>query len=98
MQAVTTLRSGKEILKDDPKKRKSPASFDQKVSSNASESTEILEKVGDDIGKEPEISEYKPVAPFPQRLRSPKQMVPNEEILDIFREVKINIPLLDAIK
>jgi hypothetical protein len=37
---------------------------------------------------------YKPVAPFPQRLLAPKKGIENQDIL----EVKINIPLLDAIK
>ena len=45
VQAVTTLRSGKEILKDDLKKGKSLASSDQKVSSNKSESKEVLTHV-----------------------------------------------------
>lgn len=37
-------------------------------------------------------------APFPQRLQSLKNSMQNANILDIFKQVKINIPLLDAIK
>ncbi len=38
------------------------------------------------------------VAPFPQRLLYVKQEKTNQEIMDVFKQVKINIPLLDAIK
>ena len=38
------------------------------------------------------------MAPYPHRL-APKQKGPlNEEIFELFRQVKVNIPLLDAIK
>ena len=57
-----------------------------------------MEETTDAKEKEAELPLYKPIAPFPQCLNPPKQMTPNQEILDIFKEVKINIPLLDAIK
>jgi len=43
---------------------------------------------------------FKPISPFPSRFRSPTSKVDkaNQEILETFREVEINIPLLDAIK
>ena len=37
-------------------------------------------------------------APFPQRLRAPKKETTIDEIYKLFEQVKINIPLLDAIK
>ncbi|GFS41654.1 hypothetical protein Acr_00g0075580 [Actinidia rufa] len=37
-------------------------------------------------------------APFPQRLRAPKKPNHNAEIYKLFEQVKINIPLLDAVK
>jgi hypothetical protein len=40
---------------------------------------------------------YKHVAPFPQRLLVPKKGTTNQDILEVFKQVKINIPLLDAI-
>ena len=57
-----------------------------------------MEETIDAKEKEVEPAVYKPVTLFPQRLNPPKQMTPNQEILDIFKEVKINIPLLDVIK
>ncbi|KAL1121261.1 hypothetical protein V6Z11_D01G220000 [Gossypium hirsutum] len=41
---------------------------------------------------------YKPKAPFPQRLRKEKSDNVNAEILETFRKVQVNIPLIDAIK
>jgi hypothetical protein len=41
---------------------------------------------------------YKHVAPFPQRLLTPKKGTENQDILEVFKQVKISIPLLDAIK
>ena len=36
--------------------------------------------------------------PFPERLNQPPKENRNTEILDIFKQVKINIPLLDVVK
>ncbi|RWR80163.1 Retrotransposon gag protein [Cinnamomum micranthum f. kanehirae] len=95
VQAVA-LRSGKE-LQDIPKKHKQHVSSDlnekiekEKGSTNA--------KTVVDIEKGPDPMTAKPVAPFPLRLTHPRQKIPNQEILDVFKEVRINIPLLDAIK
>ncbi|XP_012481060.1 uncharacterized protein LOC105795958 [Gossypium raimondii] len=41
---------------------------------------------------------YEPKAPFPQRLRKEKSDDVNAEILETFRKVQVNIPLIDAIK
>jgi hypothetical protein len=45
---------------------------------------------------------YKPRAPFPERLKAPshfgKQGEKIQEMMEIFKQVKINIPLLDVIK
>ena len=37
-------------------------------------------------------------APFPQRLQPTQKLNQNAEIFELFKQVKINIPLLDAIK
>jgi hypothetical protein len=41
---------------------------------------------------------YKLVAPFPQMLLELKKGTTNQDILEVFKQVKINIHLLDAIK
>ena len=42
--------------------------------------------------------EYVPKALFPQRLAKGKKGKSTGEILEIFKQVSVNIPLLDAIK
>ena len=44
------------------------------------------------------VKEYKPPPPFPQSLRTKKRAINQAEILEVLRQVKINIPLLDMIK
>jgi len=40
---------------------------------------------------------YDPLAPFSNRLRSKKNTTQMEKILKIFKQVKVNIPLLEAV-
>ena len=44
------------------------------------------------------VEEYKPPPPFPQSLRTKKKAINQAEILEVLRQVKVNIPLLDMIK
>ena len=46
----------------------------------------------------PILKEYKPIPPFLSRLKSTKREQVDEEIMDTFRKVEVNIPLLDVIK
>ena len=39
-----------------------------------------------------------PPAPYPHRLRAPKKVNSHLEIYELFKQVKLNIPLLDSIK
>ena len=39
-----------------------------------------------------------PLAPYPHRLRAPKKVNNHSEIYELFKQVKMNIPLLDSIK
>ncbi|KAL9339086.1 hypothetical protein Peur_068101 [Populus x canadensis] len=60
-----------------------------------------MSKKGDDsrkIGVKVSDLEFVPRAPFPQRLGKPKHDLMNSEIYELFKQVKVNIPLLDAIK
>ena len=41
---------------------------------------------------------YELLAPFPNRLKSKKRTAQMEKILKIFKQVKVNISLLDAIE
>jgi hypothetical protein len=43
-------------------------------------------------------SSFVPKAPYPERLRAPKKNAQFVEILEVFKQVQINIPFLDAIQ
>ena len=54
----------------------------------------------DVIDGEPEQDKasHIPHAPYPHRLRAPKKVNNHSEISELFKQVKLNIPLLDTIK
>ncbi|XP_052619833.1 uncharacterized protein LOC111889560 [Lactuca sativa] len=88
-----TLRGGKSY--DGPK-----VSVDQKeeeiVVEEATKEEKKEEKI---IEKKPFITESKATpAPFPERLKSTKKEREENEIMQMFKRVQINIPLLEAIK
>ena len=84
VQAIITLRSGKEIEQPVPK----PAG-----------KTKEQEEVEPEhiIIKEDSMKKRMP-PPFPQELRGKKKASKQEGILEVLRQVKVNIPLLDMIK
>ena len=51
-----------------------------------------------DVELEKEKATCAPPAPYPHRLRAPKKLNNHSEIYELFKQVKVNIPLLDAIK
>ena len=51
-----------------------------------------------DVESEKEKATCAPPAPYPHRLRAPKKLNNHYEIYELFTQVKVNIPLLDAIK
>ena len=99
MQSITTLTSGKLV--------------DNQVENKKDEHTEVSETLHNDKGK-PVINEtptsadpsletsYVPRAPFPEQLKAPshfgKQGEKIQTMMEVFKQVKINIPLLDAIQ
>ncbi|XP_063939802.1 uncharacterized protein LOC135148489 [Daucus carota subsp. sativus] len=107
VHSVISLRSGKQVdtqvgenlgKKGDSTSNPSPPrttiNHDKPESSKAREESS-------DPNPEPELQSevvYKPRVPYPQRLISPKQSAQMEKILEVFKQVKVNIPLLDAIQ
>ena len=51
-----------------------------------------------DIEPEKDKASHVPPTPYPHRLRVPKKVNNHSEIYELFKQVKVNIPLLDAIK
>ena len=84
VKAVITLRSGKEVEQPVPK----PAELDKE------EKEAEPEKI---VIKEDAVKKSTP-PPFPQALKSKKKAINQAEILEVLRQVKVNIPLLDMIK
>jgi hypothetical protein len=99
VQAVTTLRSGRVV--------------DNLVEEKKKEQLEAPQTMHQDKGKQVSIEAftpstptleipYKPKAPFPERLKAPshfgKQGEKIQDMMETFKQVKVNIPLLDAIK
>ena len=87
--SITTLRSGKII--------------DKTIPSKEQESNSQAQDVGKDDGKPKKVDDCENKkgmlpAPFPQRLQPTQKLNQNAEIFELFKQVKINIPLLDAIK
>ena len=84
VQAIITLRSGKEIEHPMPKLAGKTKEQEEEGSENR-------------IIKEDSMKESMP-PPFPQALRGKKKASKQEGILEVMRQVKVNIPLLDMIK
>ena len=98
-KAVITLRSGKVVDKTIPTKEPSQESQSELVRED-----EVSDKPHvpntNDIDGEPEEDKFThiPPAPYPHRLRATKIVNNHSEIYELFKQVKLNIPLLDAIK
>jgi len=94
--SAMTLTSGNE-LKEATKNRELEPELEVKGTEPEldTESNQTTKEIGEKK-REP----YKPIPPFPGRFRSPASKInkANQEILEAFRKVEINIPLLDAIK
>ena len=98
-KAVTTLRSGKVI-----DKTIQPKESIQELQNEPVGDDEVSDKPhvprADVLDGEPEKDKTSHVshAPYPHMLRTPKKVNNHYEIYELFKQVKLNIPLLDAIK
>ena len=84
VQAIITLSSGKEI--------------EQPVSKPAGKTREQEEEKPEHIFIKDDLMKESMPPPFPQGLRGKKKASKQEGILEVLRQVKVNIPLLDMIK
>ena len=102
-KVVTTLRSGKiidktiqpkEFSKETTKDLQNEPLRDDDVSNKPRvPRTDVV-----DVEPEKDKASHVPPAPYPHRLRAPKKLNNHSEIYELFKQVKVNIPLLDAIK
>ena len=84
VKAIITLRSGKELKQPVPKLIEE----DQEV--KKAEPYEVVTKEAAGRNSTP--------LPFPQAMKSKKKAINQAEMLEVLRQVKVNIPLLDIIK
>ena len=83
-KSIITLRSGKEV--------------DQPMPKSVEESRQGEELQTEHILLEEDSMKYRIPPPFPQALRGRKKATQQAGILEVLRQVKVNIPLLDIIK
>lgn len=97
VQSIVTLRLGRQV----DNKVSMPVE-DDLVRSEKKESQINLAKIPEPTFSHPTaidpIRNFVPRAPFPHRLATPKKVAQFEDILEVFKQVHINIPLLDAIQ
>ena len=84
VKAIITLRSGKAV--------------DQPMPKHVEESRQGEQLQPEHILLEEDSMKYRIPPPFPQALRGKKKATQQAGILEVLRQVKVNIPLLDLIK
>ncbi|RVW83063.1 hypothetical protein CK203_040716 [Vitis vinifera] len=108
VKAVITLRSGKEVDQPLPKVKQDEELMSKKTlvkeSNNQEEKSGKKSASKSSIEEEPRIvikedmMKKHMLPPFPQALHGKKEIKNSSEILEVLRQVKVNIPLLDMIK
>ena len=88
---AVTLRSGKELqtLRKDQEKKKEKE-FEEREKSVKTEESD--EKVSPELSRE-----YQPPLPYPSRLRKDKDDANYKKFLELFKQLHINLPLVEAL-
>ncbi|XP_077232312.1 uncharacterized protein LOC143868580 [Tasmannia lanceolata] len=98
---VYALRSGKDYHNEEVRSEPSidPQDTSKEVRKDSPPTWSIVEpkQVSEEQAVSPPEKEYVPKAPFPRRLANNKKVDAMDKILNVFKQVQINIPLLDAI-
>ncbi|XP_057975261.1 uncharacterized protein LOC131162674 [Malania oleifera] len=102
-KAIITLRSGKEVPRPELSTKSQTVALTPKVTVESDEAQEKPEEVRPELKKSVDVEaetskEYRLVVPYPQRLVAGQKNKYHTEIQVIFKQVKINIPLLVAIQ
>ena len=108
VKSIITLRSGTQIDNNVelPKESKKTPSEDVESDEQIVNAEPMVEPEPvnenpvktDPSPSEPSPKTYVPKAPYPQRLGPAKSNVQLDKMLEVFKQVRINIPLLDAIQ
>ena len=98
-KAVTILRSGKVIDKTiQPKEPIKDLQNEPVENDEVSDKPHVPRADVIDGETEQDKASHIPPAPYRHRLRAPKKVNNHSEIYELLKQVKLNIPLLDAIK
>jgi hypothetical protein len=89
LQAITTLRSGKQVDNQVVRPEEEEESQDKPTREVVPDT--IIPDVEDQAKNVPK-------APYPEKLIPPKKSSKYDDILEVFKHVHINIPFLDAIQ
>ncbi|XP_057792999.1 uncharacterized protein LOC131009358 [Salvia miltiorrhiza] len=97
--AVTT-RSGRILAEPQPKQQDKEKPDEAKDDAISEKSPESTESISSKVSGKPKVSIPQSLIapPFPSRLAQNKRIEEEKDILEIFKKVEINLPLLDAIK
>jgi hypothetical protein len=95
VQAIVTLRSGKQIDNQVVHPEENPTAQEGQGSRSVKKRDAEPSTLAPTIETPPRSL---PKAPFPDRLLTPKKGGKFEDILEVFKQVQINIPFLDAIE
>ena len=95
VQAIVTLRSGRQVDNHVVDSEVDTTGQEREESGNMEE-RDAKPSTATPIVKDPPRS-FVPKAPYPERLQGPKKEGKFEDILEVFKQVQINIPFLDAI-
>jgi hypothetical protein len=96
VQAVVTLRSGKQVDNQAVHPEKNPAAQEGQGSRSIEKRDAEPSTLAPTIETPPRS--FIPKAPYPDRLLAPKKGGTFEDILEVFKQVQINISFLDAIQ
>ncbi|XP_057251679.1 uncharacterized protein LOC130591783 [Beta vulgaris subsp. vulgaris] len=95
VNAVMTLRNGKDVDNLVSGKKKHDNGFNTQENKIEKENMDALSP---NVSKSPDPIPYEPKVPYPQALElsyNPKKDKKMDDILEIFKQVKINLPLLE---
>jgi uncharacterized coiled-coil protein SlyX len=98
IQAITTLRSGRVVDNHVEKKKE-----EQLETTQTKHQDKGKQVINDTSSYDPILEKpYVPKAPYPERLKASSHFGKQEEkiqdMMETFKQIKVNIPLLDAIK
>jgi hypothetical protein len=96
VQGVVTLRSGKQVDNQRVHPEENPAAQEGQGSRSAEKRDPEPSTLAPTIETPPRS--FIPKAPYPDGLLAPKKGGKFEDILEVFKQVQINIPFLDAIQ